>query len=83
MTESLQALANAVRTMALQNGENKTKSSILTLYRYTGRRIELPQQCTPYLFLILDGSMRLHTPSGILDYIAGQYSISAIDYSKA
>lgn len=23
--------------------------------------------------------MRLHTPSGILDYIAGQYSISAID----
>ncbi len=28
---------------------------------------------------MLDGSLRLYTPSGIMDYISGQYSISKID----
>lgn len=39
----------------------------------------MPTVGLPYLYLIVDGSMRLHTPSGILDYSAGQYSVSAID----
>ncbi|MGI6118586.1 MAG: helix-turn-helix domain-containing protein [Bilifractor sp.] len=28
---------------------------------------------------MIDGTLRLYTPSGILDYIAGQYSVSKID----
>ena len=39
----------------------------------------MPESEDPYLFLVVDGSIRLYTPSGILDYGAGQYSISKID----
>lgn len=31
------------------------------------------------IYAVLDGSIRLHTPSGIMDYLPGQYSISKID----
>lgn len=27
-------------------------------------------------FFVLDGMLKLHTPSKIMDYIAGQYSVS-------
>lgn len=33
----------------------------------------------PYVYIVLDGMLRLHTPSGIMDYMAGQYSVSKID----
>lgn len=79
MNEWIKKISDMVHTMNLSEGENKTKNEMLSLYRLTGKRIELPQQTAQYLFLIIDGSMRLHTPSGILDYVAGQYSISAID----
>ena len=36
---------------------------------------------TIYLF-VSDGELRLYTPSGIMDYVAGQYSVSAIDTQK-
>ena len=39
----------------------------------------MPKVQTPYLFFILDGELRLYTPGGIMDYVAGQYSVSAID----
>lgn len=39
----------------------------------------MPQTETPYIYIVLDGVLRLHTPSGIMDYMAGQYSISKID----
>ena len=39
----------------------------------------MPQTERPYLYLVLDGALRLHTPSGMMDYMAGQYSISQID----
>lgn len=39
----------------------------------------MPQTERPYLYLVLDGVLRLHTPSGMMDYMAGQYSISQID----
>lgn len=39
----------------------------------------MPQSNDPYLYLVLDGTLRLYTPSGIMDYTPGQYSISKID----
>lgn len=48
-------------------------------YRFTDERIEMPQTDNPYLYIVLDGMLRLYTPSGIMDYMAGQYSISKID----
>lgn len=39
----------------------------------------MPNTENPYLYIVLDGMLRLYTPSGIMDYVEGQYSISQID----
>ena len=39
----------------------------------------MPQTDRFYVYLVLDGSIRLYTPSGIMDYLPGQYSVSRID----
>lgn len=36
-----------------------------------------------YIYVVIDGSIRLYTPSGIMDYVPGQYSISKIDTPTA
>lgn len=55
------------------------KVSAVKVYRFTDERIEMPQTDNPYLYIVLDGMLRLYTPSGIMDYMAGQYSVSKID----
>jgi AraC-like DNA-binding protein len=51
----------------------------MTFYRFSETRIDMPQSENPYLYLVIDGVLRLYTPSGIMDYMAGQYSVSRID----
>lgn len=65
--------------MLVTEGSNPTPIPYLTLYQHTTGRITMPDAATPYLYLLLEGSLRLYTPSGIMDYIPGQYSVSAID----
>lgn len=43
----------------------------------------MPQTESFYLYVVVDGSLRLFTPSGILDYVPGQYSVSKIDTPNA
>lgn len=79
MEKGLQDLTDILRMMSFSNGRYQTSVSYLSVYRYTDKTIRMPEGGSPYLYLPAAGSMRLHTPSGIMDYIAGQYSISAID----
>ena len=79
MTNGIRNLRNMLRAFPLIDGKNKTKFPYLTFYRFTGEKIEMPQTENIYIYTVLDGSLRLYTPSGILDYISGQYSISKID----
>ena len=39
----------------------------------------MPQTENFYIYTVLDGSVRLFTPSGIMDYMPGQFSVSKID----
>lgn len=64
--------------MYLTNCVN-TKISFLQVYSDLDKTISMPQRQTPYIYFILDGELRLYTPGGIMDYVAGQYSVSAID----
>lgn len=75
----LRRINKQARAFASQIGENATGISYLTVYRFTDNVIEMPQDSLPYIYLVTDGSMRLYTPSGIMDYMSGQYSVSAID----
>lgn len=66
----------------LLNLINKTKViniPYLTVFQTNKAIIEMPKSDNPYIYMIVQGSIRLHTPNGIMDYISGQYSVSAID----
>ena len=79
MRENIKKLCAMVREYPLAEGENRTALSCLTFYRFMERKIEMPRMENFYIYTVLDGSLRLYTPSGILDYIEGQYSVSKID----
>ncbi|MDO4556832.1 MAG: AraC family transcriptional regulator [Lachnospiraceae bacterium] len=79
MQNSLKKIMAFVRSMELLDGYNATPLSYLSVYRTESKILQMPPDNMPYLFVVLDGSMHLYTPSGILDYVAGQYSVSSID----
>lgn len=72
-------LQEEIRNLPLKEGRNETGIENITAYRFTGEKIQMPQIENPYLYIVLDGMLRLYTPSGIMDYMAGQYSVSKID----
>lgn len=79
MNEFLSKLQFEVRNIFLTKSDNKENISSMTAYRFTDKQIYMPQTENPYLYIVLDGTFRLYTSSGIIDYMAEQYSISKID----
>ena len=79
MTEKLQTLYTRIAPYLSAEGKNATPIPYLSAYRCTRRELVLPDIANPYLFLVVDGTMRLHAIGGVLDYAPGQYLISAID----
>lgn len=64
------------------NSCRDSEISFLQVYSNLEKEFLMPQEQMLYIFFVLDGELRLYTPSGIMDYVAGQYSISAIDTPK-
>lgn len=79
MKTILQTMQNEIRKHSLENGCNETGIPCVTVYRFTEEKVQMPLLENPYLYIVLDGMLRLHTPSGIMDYMSGQYSVSKID----
>ncbi len=79
MKAIVQKLQKEIRGFPLSEGGNKTGIPWVTAWRSTSKTISMPKTDNPYIFIVLDGMIRLYTPSGIMDYMAGQYSISKID----
>ena len=67
------------KARACLTGDGNTSIPFLHIFKYSDKTISMPQTQTPYIYFVLDGELRLYTPSGIMDYVAGQYSVSAID----
>ena len=76
MRDTVRRLQHQVRALLEAGGQG---IPAVTLYRFTAEHIPMPQAEHPYLYLVLDGALRLHTPSGMMDYMTGQYSMSQID----
>ena len=70
------------KARAILNNKLSSALPYFHLYRYTDKIIPMKQTETLYVYFVLDGEFRLYTPGGILDYVAGQYSVSAIDTPK-
>lgn len=79
MDSVLSRLRLEIQNIFRTESGNQAKVSFMTAYRFTEAKINMPQTEKPYLYLVLDGTLRLYTPSGIMDYMPGQYSISKID----
>lgn len=79
MNHDLENLCSLLYTNSLTEGENKTKLPYLSIYFATKRQVQMPQIENFYIYTVLDGSIRLFTPSGIMDYMPGQLSVSKID----
>lgn len=79
MDTIIQNIQEEVRALSLAEGENRTGIPFVTAWRYTVDKVQMPTTENPYLYIVLDGVLRLYTPSGIMDYMEGQYSISKID----
>lgn len=77
--ESVRTLCGSMRALGLREGKTPTAFPFLSFYRFTSVEIEMPQTENFHIYTVADGSLRLFTPSGILDYVPGQYSISRID----
>lgn len=75
----LNNLQQEIRKLQLGIGSYKTDIPYVTVCCFKDEQIKMPQMGNPYLYIIVDGNLRLHTPSGIMDYMAGQYSVSKID----
>ncbi|HIZ55519.1 MAG TPA: AraC family transcriptional regulator [Firmicutes bacterium] len=79
MNTVIQKIQGDVRDISFAEGGNQTGIPYVTAWRFTSEKIQMPKIENPYLYIVLDGMLRLYTPSGIMDYMAGQYSISKID----
>lgn len=79
MNPDILSLQSTVRALFFPASGKKITIPAATPYRFTTATIEMPQTERPYLYMVLDGVLRLYTPSGIMDYMAGQYSVSKID----
>ena len=72
-------LKSVLRGLKPAQGGNKLEIPTLTAWRFAASPIQLPQTNSPYLYIVLDGTLRLHTPQGIMDYMPGQFFFSKID----
>ena len=79
MRNELEKLCKMVRSLPLTEGRNETELSCISVYLSRQRKADLPQTDGFYVYVVLDSSIRFYTPSGILDYLPGQYSVSKID----
>lgn len=76
---AVEKLCKTVRSFSTAEGENKTEFPFLSILLFTEGKIDMPEPDNFYIYVVLDGSLRLHTPSGIMDFVPGQYSVSRID----
>lgn len=79
MANTIELLAKCLEDACKSNGSTVLHATGSAAYRYEDGRISMPDGDAPYIYVVVAGEMRLHTPSGIMDYVAGQYSASAID----
>lgn len=78
MGSMIHKLQDGVRGLSRAEGGNETGIPFVTAWHFTRERIQMSKTENPYLYIVLDGMIRLYRPSGMMDYMAGQYSISNV-----
>lgn len=79
MINDISKLCEYIYSCPLTEGENRTRIPYLSIYFSAQRELAMPQTENFYIYTVLDCSIRLFTPSGIMDYAPGQFFVSKID----
>lgn len=72
-------LSSYISRFELTNGLNKTAIPYISILFCNQQNFLLPDMGNPYIFLVVNGNMRLYNENGFSDYSPGQYFISAIN----
>lgn len=83
MINKIQNLHTTIKPYLRLNERSATSIPYIDIYCYCQKELILPDTANPYIFLIVNGNMRLHFAEGIYNYTPGQYFISAIDSPRA
>ena len=79
MDAILQKMQQELRSLTYFEGSGETGIPHVTAWRFTGKKIQMPPVEHPYLYIVLDGTLRLYALSATTDDIAGQYFVSRVD----
>lgn len=63
----------------ITEGQNQTKIPYCTVLYSSDTQIQIPDSSDPFLYLVINGTLRIFAETGISDYSAGNYLISSID----
>ena len=66
MKVQMSQINNLLRKLKYYKNCCQTDIPYLYAYRFTDSKFFMPQINNPYLYIMTGGSMRLHTPSGIM-----------------
>ncbi|ANY66199.1 hypothetical protein BBD42_06775 [Paenibacillus sp. BIHB 4019] len=83
MGNEIENLYSSVNRFAITDGINRTIVPYLEIHSYREQDIIIPDTPNPFIYLVVNGTMRLHFATGVSDYAPGQYLISAIDSPKS
>lgn len=83
MINKIQNLHTTIKPYLRLNEKTTTAIPYIDIYCYCQKELILPDTASPYIFLVINGNMRLHFAEGIYNYTPGQYFISAIDSPRA
>ena len=61
MEQTINRLKDYLTAYSLNNGKNNTRLPFVRFYRFDEKNIRLPDTSAPYLYLIVNGMLRLHT----------------------
>lgn len=63
----------------VKEGESPTSIPYLNVHRYDGHEVLMPSTSEPFLFIIVQGVLRLHLANEISEFKAGGHFVSSID----
>lgn len=75
----LEWLSDAIRSLPFAGKECISPVPYLSVFRSFSDNIEMPASDALYIYIVVKGAVRLHTPSGIMDYTEGQLFVASYD----
>jgi len=78
MTHLLACLRTIINTSDFPDGETRMASAYVAVHRYRQDTALTPDTHAAFAYLVIDGTVRIILPTGIVEYSSGQYFVSSL-----